>query len=75
MNRTPLERRRRNRRMPKYTVLKCRAGGRHQVGWCFRMCKPVQGFGLCGRVAPHGFKGHLRQFMERQEAMRQQEAS
>lgn len=36
-----------------YTVLRCRAGGRHHVGWCYMMCKPVDGKGLCGRQAPH----------------------
>ena len=38
---------------PPYTVLHCRAGGRHQVGWCYMICEPVNGRGLCGRQAPH----------------------
>jgi hypothetical protein len=43
----------RNANPPPYTVLHCRAGGRHQVGWCYMMCEPVDGRGLCGRQAPH----------------------
>ncbi len=39
-----------------FTVRRCRAGGRHQVTWCFGFCKPVKGKGLCGREAPHGLK-------------------
>ncbi len=51
-----IEKARRKGRLPKYTVLHCRAGGRHQVGWCFRMCQPKNGRGLCGRVAPHSLR-------------------
>ena len=43
----------RNAKPPPYTVLHCRAGGRYQVGWCYMMCEPVDGRGLCGRQAPH----------------------
>lgn len=43
----------RNATPPPYRVLHCRAGGRHQVGWCYMMCEPVDGRGLCGRQAPH----------------------
>jgi hypothetical protein len=62
------------RNMPKYTVLRCRAGGRHQVGWCFRMCQPVQGIGLCGRSAPHAIKGqHLLAMEKYYEKLHEQE--
>ena len=33
--------------------------------WCFRMCRPnADGTGLCGRVAPHGFKSRIQQGIE-----------
>ncbi|HOP08357.1 MAG TPA: hypothetical protein PLF13_13845 [candidate division Zixibacteria bacterium] len=33
--------------------------------WCFRMCTPkADGTGLCGRVAPHGFKSRIQQGIE-----------
>ena len=38
---------------PPYRVLPCRAGGRSLVGWCYMMCEPINGHGLCGRQAPH----------------------
>ena len=25
--------------------------------WCYGMCKPVNGRGYCGRIAPHGLEG------------------
>jgi hypothetical protein len=39
---------------------------RHQVGcpltrnrsaWCYRLCAPEDGRGLCGRIAPHALRG------------------
>ncbi len=77
MNRVPRDQRKPmgERHMPAYTVLPCRAGGRHQVGWCFRMCEPVGGIGLCGRIAPHAIKGQAIQAMERYyEKKREEEA-
>jgi hypothetical protein len=75
MKRIPVERRLRYGHLPYATVYKCRAGGRHQVGWCFRMCEPVDGRGLCGRVAPHSFKGYAREVLEKYEAEQRRKAS
>ncbi len=77
MNRIPRDQRKpmHERNLPLYTVLPCRAAGRHQVGWCFRMCKPVDGIGLCGRLAPHSIKGQAIQAMEQYyERQREKEA-
>jgi hypothetical protein len=48
---------RRTKAVPAMRVRRCRAGGRHQVGWCFGLCTPVNGYGLCGRQAPHALHG------------------
>jgi len=33
--------------------------------WCFRMCRPnSNGYGFCGRLAPHGFKSRIQQGIE-----------
>lgn len=48
----------------KYTYLGCPMT-RNRSPWCFRMCKlNDDGTGLCGRVAPHGFKGYIQQGIE-----------
>jgi hypothetical protein len=39
-----------------YTVIRCPFNG-HQVGWCRRLCQPVEGRGACGRPAPHAMVG------------------
>ena len=48
---------RNGRMVPTHRVRKCRAGGRHQVGWCLALCQPINGRGLCGRQAPHAVHG------------------
>ncbi len=77
MNRVPRDQRKpvAERTIQAYTVLPCRAGGRHMVGWCFRMCEPVDGVGLCGRTAPHAIKGHVIQAMERYYEKKREEES
>lgn len=30
-----------------------------RVPWCYRICKPINGKGTCGRVAPHVLKGRI----------------
>jgi hypothetical protein len=32
---------------------RCQAAGRGHVGWCYMMCEPQDGIGLCGCQAPH----------------------
>jgi hypothetical protein len=47
-----------------YTYLGCPMT-KNRSPWCFRMCKlNPDGTGLCGRVAPHGFKGRIQQGIE-----------
>ncbi len=48
---------------------------RNRTPWCFRMCKlNADGTGLCGRVAPHGFKSRIQLGIEAFEK-RQAESS
>jgi hypothetical protein len=28
-----------------------------RTNWCYRMCVPVNGLGVCGRIAPHTLRG------------------
>jgi hypothetical protein len=37
-------------------VLRCPLNG-HQVGWCRGLCRPIDGCGVCGRLAPHAMTG------------------
>jgi hypothetical protein len=50
----------------KVRVVRHTGTARNQVGcpltknrsaWCYRLCAPVNGHGLCGRVAPHALRG------------------
>ncbi len=72
---TLVARRQKRRRVPKYTVLRCRAGGRHQVGWCLALCTPTNGRGVCGRQAPHAVTGRSLVAMRISEAARTKQAS
>lgn len=50
--------------LQEYTYLGCPMT-KNRSPWCFRMCKPnADGTGLCGRVAPHGFKSRIQQGIE-----------
>ena len=52
------------RNLKEYTYLGCPMT-KNRTPWCFRMCKPnAEGTGLCGRLAPHGFKSHIQQGIE-----------
>lgn len=62
-----VNRMRKGRPVPFQRVRHCRAGGRHQVGWCFAMCTPIDGRGLCGRQAPHAQHGHTYYAMKASE--------
>jgi hypothetical protein len=47
--------------LKEYTYLGCPMT-KNRTPWCFRTCKlNADGTGLCGRVAPHGFKSHIQQ--------------
>jgi len=52
------------RNLREYTYLGC-ALTNNRSPWCFRMCKPnADGTGICGRIAPHGFKSRIQQGIE-----------
>ncbi len=36
--------------------------------WCFAMCKPVHGYGFCGRPAPHAIRGRTQKAIARYNA-------
>jgi hypothetical protein len=41
--------------LPRYTVIRCPFNG-HQVSWCRGLCEPMDGRGICGRIAAHAMK-------------------
>ena len=41
---------------PKYRTVRCRAT-KGLTKWCYGLCQPANGYGLCGRPAPHAVKG------------------
>jgi len=41
---------------PPYRTTRCRAVA-GLTKWCYGLCEPDNGYGLCGRVAPHAVKG------------------
>lgn len=43
-------------RIPDYTCLGCPLT-KSRTQRCFQLCKPVDGIGPCGRVAPHSLLG------------------
>lgn len=44
--------RRVRRKLRPYTIRTCPFVG-FQVSWCRGICKPINGYGQCGRLAPH----------------------
>lgn len=40
------------RSLPDFTVIRCPFNG-HQVSWCRGLCEPMNGRGICGRIAAH----------------------
>jgi hypothetical protein len=52
------------RDLRQYTYLGCPLT-KNRSPWCFRICKPNDdGIGLCGRVAPHGFKSRIQRSID-----------
>jgi hypothetical protein len=48
---------------------------RNRTPWCFRLCIPDRnGYGECGRIAPHGFKSRIQLGIERHKAKKAQGA-
>jgi hypothetical protein len=54
-------------KLPPYTLLRCKMVG-HQVSWCRFLCTPIDGRGLCGRIAPHGLKSKTQRAIARYNA-------
>ena len=50
------ERRRTSIKERPFSTLSCPLNG-HQVSWCRGLCTPVDGHGVCGRLAPHAMVG------------------
>jgi len=49
----------RKRSLPNYTYLGC-SMTKNRSPWCFRLCQPSSnGFGKCGRPAPHFYLGRI----------------
>ena len=63
---------RKRRRLRAYVTLKCVMAG-HQVGWCRGLCRPIDGQGLCGRLAPHDLKGRHQLAIERYNARQEED--
>lgn len=49
---------------PPYRTTRCRAT-RGLTKWCFALCEPVGGYGLCGRMAPHAVTGRTQRAIAR----------
>jgi hypothetical protein len=47
----------------------------HQVSWCRGLCTPVDGHGLCGRIAPHAMIGRTQAAIAAYKAEREAEAA
>ena len=58
------------RRIPQYTSLGCPLT-RNLSGWCFRICRPKEGLGYCGRQAPHTVRGRIQRGIDRHKAATQ----
>lgn len=48
--------RRVQRRVPEYTTRGCPLT-KSRTAWCHGVCSPVEGLGVCGRIAPHALLG------------------
>ena len=49
---------------PRYRTVRCRAT-RGLTKWCYGLCQPVNGYGFCGRPAPHAQKGRTQRAIAR----------
>ncbi len=58
---------RRNRGLPEYRILTCPLNG-HQVSFCRGLCQPLDGHGVCGRLAPHAMVGRTQAAIAAYEA-------
>lgn len=62
-------RKRGRRPLPEYTSLGC-VMTRNLSGWCFRLCKPENGIGRCGRVYPFATRSRIQRGIDRFKRMK-----
>ena len=46
----------RTTKSPEFRTVRCKAT-KGLTKWCYAMCQPVNGYGLCGRPAAHAVTG------------------
>lgn len=51
-------------RVPEYTCLGCPLT-KSRTLWCHGICVPVDGIGVCGRIAPHALTGRTQEAIRR----------
>jgi hypothetical protein len=51
-------------RVPEYTSLGCPLT-KSRTCWCHGVCVPVEGRGVCGRIAPHALVGRTQEAIYR----------
>ncbi len=66
--------RRSRTRVPEYTSLGCPLT-KSRTPWCFGLCEPVDGIGVCGRVAPHALIGRTQEAILRHKLKRAAETA
>ena len=66
--------RKRKNSLPEYTGLGCLMT-RNRTKWCYGICRPIDGLGACGRLAPHSLVGRTQLAIARRllEIAKQQE--
>jgi len=58
---------------PPYRTVRCRAT-KGLTKWCYGLCKPVDGWGFCGRPAPHAQKGRTQKAIAKHLAAKKEAA-
>ncbi|HKJ03472.1 MAG TPA: hypothetical protein VJ997_13485 [Longimicrobiales bacterium] len=61
--------RRTRTRVPEYTSLGCPLT-KSRTSWCHGVCAPVDGRGVCGRLAPHALIGRTQEAIYRHKIQR-----
>ena len=63
MSKVVLKRRKKSK-VPEYTHLGCPLT-KSRTLWCYKMCRPVDGLGFCGRIAPHSLSSAIQDAIRR----------
>jgi hypothetical protein len=58
------DRRRKKRRLRAQATRGCPLV-RNRATWCMGLCRPINGMGDCGRLAPHALRGRTQLAIER----------